>query len=865
MSTKQSQRLMHLLAGAATSVTMIHAAHAQCAFEWEGGYGRGGTYTETSAVYASVVHDDGSGPATYFAGEFSFLDGMWSPTGLVRYRDGYGEAVVDGVLATQWFGTGVRALTVWDEDGPGPQPPVLMLGGANWAGVSEGRVAQWNGTSFTELPALAWTGNLGPGVQAMAAFDSDNDNVDELYVAGDLYSNDFTGGIARWNPSLFRWDSVGFTGVSGWGMPRALHVHNDGSGSALYLAGQFPAGILGIPGTDNIARWDGVSWTSVGGGLPGEFNSVGTLATLDPDGNGPSSSLLIAITNTALFAWDGATWASFAYPGTNSCIPPNGAAIVEDAPGQFALYFGSVQCAAGNSMLYRFDGTSLAPVAGSEVQNKVNNFNNFFTHVCAADIGSGTQIIGSGVLFAPETMSENFLAWTGSHWNDAGTPHGQQRRPHYPYDMVVADINGTGSPLLVAAGAAAVNRPDWPIVGAYDGTDWVALDGPGTPTGSTRFAASVAAASDGALYAAFRDGASSDSAILYVSRRTPIGWDRLNPAGSGFPAGNFLPDDVQLLMADVGGDDQLFIYGAFTTADGNPIAGIARWNGTAWASLGSGLTASTTPDAFRANAVAFDDGSGQKIFVAGTFSAAGGVSTPQGVATWDGVAWSNASAGLGAVASSESYRFFVSGNAIFAMKRGGFSGDTVYRWNGSLWNPVSTLPAGLTFGSPIPIGNADLGDGEQQFFNEDFVGLWSFDPQTNAWEDRTPLSGTIIGQSSKLIRFDVNNQLSYFLSGTFDHVEGEMVGGNIFIDATAGLSTTGTVGIARLFCPEPLGQQCPSCAADYDGNGGVDGGDLAAFFADFEAGENCADVDHNGGVDGGDLAFFFFVFEQGGC
>ena len=59
--------------------------------------------------------------------------------------------------------------------------------------------------------------------------------------------------------------------------------------------------------------------------------------------------------------------------------------------------------------------------------------------------------------------------------------------------------------------------------------------------------------------------------------------------------------------------------------------------------------------------------------------------------------------------------------------------------------------------------------------------------------------------------------------------------------------------------------ECPACAADYDNNGGVDGGDLAAFFVDFEAGEECADVDGNGGVDGGDLAAFFQVFESGGC
>lgn len=58
---------------------------------------------------------------------------------------------------------------------------------------------------------------------------------------------------------------------------------------------------------------------------------------------------------------------------------------------------------------------------------------------------------------------------------------------------------------------------------------------------------------------------------------------------------------------------------------------------------------------------------------------------------------------------------------------------------------------------------------------------------------------------------------------------------------------------------------CSPCPADYDNNGGVDGGDLAAFFVDFENGEGCADVDANGGVDGGDLAVFFGLFESGGC
>lgn len=53
------------------------------------------------------------------------------------------------------------------------------------------------------------------------------------------------------------------------------------------------------------------------------------------------------------------------------------------------------------------------------------------------------------------------------------------------------------------------------------------------------------------------------------------------------------------------------------------------------------------------------------------------------------------------------------------------------------------------------------------------------------------------------------------------------------------------------------------CLADIDQNGGIDGGDLAAFFELFEAGDSAADLDFNGGVDGGDLAVFFEHFESG--
>lgn len=51
--------------------------------------------------------------------------------------------------------------------------------------------------------------------------------------------------------------------------------------------------------------------------------------------------------------------------------------------------------------------------------------------------------------------------------------------------------------------------------------------------------------------------------------------------------------------------------------------------------------------------------------------------------------------------------------------------------------------------------------------------------------------------------------------------------------------------------------------ADFDENGGIDAGDLAAFNVAFEAGEEIADLDGNGGIDSADMAKFFVWFEAG--
>lgn len=63
--------------------------------------------------------------------------------------------------------------------------------------------------------------------------------------------------------------------------------------------------------------------------------------------------------------------------------------------------------------------------------------------------------------------------------------------------------------------------------------------------------------------------------------------------------------------------------------------------------------------------------------------------------------------------------------------------------------------------------------------------------------------------------------------------------------------------------PPPPQDGCPPCAADFNGDDGVDDLDITAFFAAFEQGEPCADVNGDDGIDDLDISTFFFAFEQG--
>jgi len=149
------------------------------------------------------------------------------------------------------------------------------------------------------------------------------------------------------------------------------------------------------------------------------------------------------------------------------------------------------------------------------------------------------------------------------------------------------------------------------------------------------------------------------------------------------PLGSGMDKEVYALAFDSNGN--LYVGGSFTTAGGVTANRIAKWDGTSWSALGSGVNDGDV------SALAVDDDSGN-LYVGGSFTTADGDVTVNHIAKWDGTSWSALSSGVNggdvyALAFDSSGNLYVGGSFTSA---GGVTANRVAKWYGSVWSALES-------------------------------------------------------------------------------------------------------------------------------------------------------------------------------
>lgn len=561
------------------------------------------------------------------------------------------------------FDDQVEALTRFD-DGSGPK----LFAGGRFSGagaVAASRVAVWDGAQWNALGA-----GLDGAVNALEAHDDGSGA--KLHAGGAFTLSGATSvnRVARWNGAT--WSALG-AGLSG-GPVLALRSFDDGSGLALYAGGGFSSS--GATSTSRIARWNGASWSQVGGGLTG---TVRALAVHD-DGSG--ANLFAARDGDArVERWDGATWQGIGNALGNGAILR--ALVSYDAgPGQRWLVAGGQRMLGSDSGVALWDGASWSSLLTIDSAHSVHDLivrqegAELALYACGGESAGFVQrwTPATGWTALVDDLSNGIPLALAFHDDGAGGGDELYAAGQFTW------LRPFGAPWLDAQRIARFGAGAWRQVMAPAPKSLAPPIAPGFPVGSFPWPEVHSLARwidprDGRAKLAVGGGlfAPSEAPNLFGLAL----WDGVAWAGlpSGGPAGDFIPQvttwtdpnsGVELLVASGTVSNSVWafdgqawsqlgsstpswvrafasyrapgaafaeLYAASTTSSLNPYWPLARWNGSTWSTL-AGLNQGV--DAL----VGFDPPGplGEALYVVGSFTMAGG-SPASGAARWDGAQW----------------------------------------------------------------------------------------------------------------------------------------------------------------------------------------------------------------------------------
>lgn len=499
-------------------------------------------------VYVGGSFDAAGGVAASSIARWDSIGKTWSAlgsgiTGQVKALAVISGKIYAGGSFTQAGGNPASNIAVWD--------------GANWSALGSGASSTVN--------ALAVSGTT-------------------LYVGGNFIK---AGGatanhVAAWNGAA--WSSLGSGTANGVGNNVfALAVSADG----LYVGGRFLS--AGGVAQARLARWNGSAWSGVGAGTDSDVRSLAAA-----NGNVYAAGLFNSAGSTAahfVASWNGAAWSTLGASVGNGLTPIGS---VSGYAGEVCVGSALWPALLGQGNLVCWDGSSWAPLGGSPFLGNAN-----------ALLSTG-QDLYVGVF-------DGFLGgiedWNGTLLNTVASG----------LDGAIVAIARNGANFYV--GGSFINAGATPaeFIAQWDGSAWHAL---GSGMDSPVVAVAVL---NGKLYAGgpFSTAGGNSAPNLAVWNGTA--WSSV---GSG------IDGPVNALLA-VGND--LYVGGTFTHAGGNVANGLARWDGTSWHSVGmpAGVTLQGNP----AQVTGLTN-SGNAVFVGGHFDAAGGIPA-NNVARWDGTAFTS--------------------------------------------------------------------------------------------------------------------------------------------------------------------------------------------------------------------------------
>jgi uncharacterized Rossmann fold enzyme len=212
---------------------------------------------------------------------------------------------------------------------------------------------------------------------------------------------------------------------------------------------------------------------------------------------------------------------------------------------------------------------------------------------------------------------------------------------------------------------------------------WVPLGTGANALKANGYIYSIATDAAGNVYAAgaFTDAQYQSSGNIYVAKWDGTSWTKLGASGV-----SHVPNSAGSAIYSIALDASGNIYAAGAFKNSGSYYYVCKWDGSAWAELGTGSNA-LKANHYIHNVVTDPSGN---VYATGDFTDANGA---QYVAEWNGTSWSEMGTGSQALDANSPITALtadVNGN-VYVAYADSFANYHVAKWNGSNWNNVGAL------------------------------------------------------------------------------------------------------------------------------------------------------------------------------
>lgn len=235
----------------------------------------------------------------------------------------------------------------------------------------------------------------------------------------------------------------------------------------------------------------------------------------------------------------------------------------------------------------------------------------------------------------------------------------------------------------------------------------------------------------------------------------------------------------------------LVIAGQFTLAGGVPAKNIAAWDGTTWRALGTGIS----NPANNAEVYALTVYNGE-VVAGGFFSQAGGVTMDTHTARWNGVAWANLGSGnVGPSYQSPAYALAVFNGSLMIGSQG-FGGAAIAVRS---WHPTNGWGSAANFATPGIVRALEVSNGWLYAAGRFDMIAGAVCQSISKWNGTSwqpPATGGLAGGNAEVHVLKANTfNNTVVVGGSFAFAGGSIHNNVALLDATGWFNTNLNTGV----------------------------------------------------------------------